>query len=295
MSHKASSRFGPSIICGNPVLPYSARYTPRLWSNPSAGKQPFALPVNSLPKLASMGVHTQFESDDEGQISSPVPSKNVAKRSMSKPDSRPMSASDPPKYPERARRRPSKRGSMSQKPAGAQIRALERLLENKAHTLPVAARKQKEQELAELRRLAGEKTRRKVESSIAKKYHMVRFFERRKLERTLLALEQKQEVNPKVQAKKMQVMKDLNYVRNFPRGRKYVALFPKGGHTEESRAEVEAIHAEVERFLKGSSIDNAPASNDAPKSGVTNGDTDFGDEDDSAEQTDDFFLEDTVE
>lgn len=243
-----------------------------------------------------MGVHTQFGSDDEGQTFSPVPSKNVATISMQKPDSRPMSAGSRPRYPERARGRPSKRNSMSQKPAGAQIRALERLLKNKAHTLPVAARKQKEQQLAELRRLAGEKTRRKVESSIAKKYHMVRFFERRKLERTLLALEQKQEVNPKAQAKKIQVMKDLNYVRNFPKGRKYVALFPKGGHTEESRAEVEAIHAEVERFLKGSSIDNAPAPNDTPKSSVTNEDKDFGDEgDDNAEHTDDFFLEDAAE
>lgn len=251
-----------------------------------------------------MGVHIQFGSDEEDQAFSPTQSKNNdVVRSKSNVMSIPTNS--PPKRAEATtKRQSSKRGQTSQKPVGAQIRALERLLKNKAHTLPVAARKQKEQQLTELRRLVGEKTRRKVEGSIAKKYHMVRFFERRKLERALSALELEKEVGPKAQAKKAQVMKDLNYVRNFPKGRKYVALFPKGGHTKKSRAEVEAIHAEVERFLKGSLIADKTAPNDTQQCGCTSKENDEvhvdgcsikGDDGNNCDQTDDFFLEDDAE
>lgn len=240
-------------------------------------------------------MHTTFDSDDEGQSTA---SKSVERA----PKSKSFSTTEPTNIHTKAvttvRGRGRKRSTALQKPVGAQIRTLERLLKNKSRALPPAVRKQKEEQLTQLRRLAGEKTRRQTEGSIAKKYHMVRFFERRKLERILHALQQKGDTGPDDQEKKAQVVKDLVYVRNFPKGRKYVALFPKGGHTDESRAEVAAIRAQIDNFLNASSLVDADAGNKPSKSRPTDGNTHPDDDngtDNSVEEMDDFFLEDAVE
>lgn len=142
--------------------------------------------------------------------------------------------------------------SSMRRSVSSQIRGLERLLKNKGKSLPEKVRKAKEAHLAELQRLAGERGRRKSEFYVSKKYHMIRFFERRRLERVLQRLEQKPE-SPEVVSEKTQVLRDLKYVNNFPKGRKYVALFPKEGHTEESKQRVEAIRAEIDHLASHSS------------------------------------------
>lgn len=194
-----------------------------------------------------MVIHKVFGSDDEETFAQPTENyEPTVKPSVA---SVPMSGKNrfEPETPV-LQKRLSRRGP-SQKSVSSQIRSLERLLKNKGDTLPDAVRSQKLQQLTELRRLDGEKTRRHTERSIMKKYRMVRFFERRKLERNLYLIEQRGNRPEDMEAKRL-IEKDLFYVQHFPKGQKYIALFPKEGHTDQSRAKVEAIRASIQRSLR---------------------------------------------
>lgn len=215
-----------------------------------------------------MGTHKRFDDDGESVSTTPTaPSVHLK--------SAPTSTTNPPlhRYP-RSGRPHGKRGG---KPLAGQIRGLERLLRNRASTLPPAALSAKRAELAELQRLQAEHGRRDRERRVSKKYHMVRFFERARLERQLRAIEQKGNADKDAQERK-QIERDLLYIRRFPKDRKYVALFPKGGHDERSRALVDAIRAELEG--------NQPT-NDSPAPE----EPDAGDDNPKA-LADDFFLND---
>lgn len=128
------------------------------------------------------------------------------------------------------------------------IRGLQRTLKHQGESMTPAARAAKEEEIASLVALSDDRMRRERERDIAKKYHMVKFFERRKIMRRIEKIKGKE---GKVEEGEVAVLKerrealenDMHYVVNFPKDKPYVALFPSDGHTEESRAEVENMRA----------------------------------------------------
>lgn len=85
--------------------------------------------------------------------------------------------------------------------------------------------------------MANERGRRKHEFKASRKYHMIKFFERRKIERLL--------DKESDHLKKIQLERDLNYVLHFPKDRKYIALFPKAPHSDEMMQTVNEIKDEI--------------------------------------------------
>lgn len=126
--------------------------------------------------------------------------------------------------------------------ASKRIRDLERQLKKFGDTMPPGARKEKETELAGMRALTEERARRKKELENAKKYRMVKFFDKKKIERRLKS----EDENVRHQA-----ARDYRYVTEYPRGEKYVALYPKDGHTEESRKKVDEMRKMIEDTASG--------------------------------------------
>lgn len=136
-------------------------------------------------------------------------------------------------------------------PLKSRIRDLDRQL-SKMERLPADLRIAKERELAALKYELTETKRVKDRNAMVKKYHMVRFFDRRKAERRLKKLEkQLKEVDidggqhhsedagereAKRKSLDQQVLKakvDLSYALYAPLMWKYCALFPKANDGEE--------------------------------------------------------------
>ncbi|QLQ77803.1 hypothetical protein HG537_0A00500 [Torulaspora globosa] len=109
------------------------------------------------------------------------------------------------------------------------IRDLERLLTRKRDSLPDTIIVEKERTLEALRlELENAQLRTRIRRN-AKKYHMVRFFERKKaLRRYKQALKAVEESEGDQKCKEDLVQKsiDLCYVVNFPKAEKYIALYP---------------------------------------------------------------------
>ena len=127
------------------------------------------------------------------------------------------------------------------------IRGIERTIQHLGSDLSAKGRARLENEKASLESLRRERRRREREREMTQRYRMVRFFERRKIERRLEREERRLQEGQGSQQTVRRLRRDLRYVREFPKGRKYVALFPKGGHTEESRKMVERIRIEIEK------------------------------------------------
>lgn len=230
-----------------------------------------------------MVVHKRFYDDDGEQAEQP---EGVVAGPAVKSD--PQFASErKSKQPISIAKNNPRKGSKSKptgvcKSFGAQTRDLERFLKNKGPTLPPQVLKAKKEMLVELQRIASGKQQRKCEFRASKRYHKVRFFERRKLMRQLQRIEEQGNL-PEEAEDKRHVLRDLQYVNYFPKGRKYVALFPKQGHTEESRAKVEAIRADIAQMLGDDTNDRSKTHYDStnhPGDNKTN------------EDDDDFFLAD---
>lgn len=130
-----------------------------------------------------------------------------------------------------------------QKSISSRIRALERFIQNKGNQLPPSAITTKRVELEELRRIANARGKRKVEFKSSRRYHMIRFFERRKLERAL------EKEGPIDKQKLKELKRDLKYVVHFPKSKKYIGLFPKGGLTTLAKLEIDGIRKEIDRSL----------------------------------------------
>lgn len=117
------------------------------------------------------------------------------------------------------------------------IRDLERLLSRKRETLPDTIIVEKERTLEALKlELENAKMRSKIKHN-AKKYHMVRFFERKKaLRRYKKAFEDFKKSNGDESCAKDLLTKkiDLCYVVNFPKTEKYIALYPASGENADS-------------------------------------------------------------
>lgn len=115
------------------------------------------------------------------------------------------------------------------------IRDLERLLTRKRATLPDTIIIEKERTLEALKHeLENAKLRQTVKEN-AKKYHMVRFFERKKaLRRYKKAVKLTDNSDKESDAGRDLVEKtiDLCYVVNFPKTEKYIALYPSNENEE---------------------------------------------------------------
>lgn len=197
-----------------------------------------------------MVIHKRFDDDDDdNDIVKNVKSKLYESLSLSSGSEVPSKRNGI--QPTLGVNKPGKasggKRTSTRRAVSAQIRGLERLLKNKGKTLPENVQKAKQAQLAELQRLMGERGRRQSEFRVSKKYHMIRFFERRRLERILQRLEQKPE-SPEAVSEKAQTLRDLRYVNHFPKGRKYIALFPKGGHSKKSKLRIEAIRTEIDQL-----------------------------------------------
>ncbi|GAV53813.1 hypothetical protein ZYGR_0AK03150 [Zygosaccharomyces rouxii] len=101
------------------------------------------------------------------------------------------------------------------------IRDLERLLARKRDTLPDTILIEKERSLDALRHELDQAHLKQKIKKNATKYHMVRFFERKKALRRYKQALKKNDADELLQRKI-----DLCYVVNFPKGEKYVAIYP---------------------------------------------------------------------
>lgn len=101
------------------------------------------------------------------------------------------------------------------------IRDIERLLAKKRDTLPDTVIIEKERSLQALKyELDQAQLKQKVKKN-SKKYHMVRFFERKKAMRRY-----KNALKNDDEEETLQRKIDLCYVVNFPKSEKYIALYP---------------------------------------------------------------------
>ncbi|AQZ13504.1 EFG1 (YGR271C-A) [Zygosaccharomyces parabailii] len=131
------------------------------------------------------------------------------------------------------------------------IRDIERLLARKRDSLPDTVIIEKERSLQALRHeLDQAQLKQKVRKN-AKKYHMVRFFERKKAMRKYKnAL--KNDADPEELYKRKV---DLCYVVNFPKSEKYIALYPNQENDSLStRERREAFRDTVAKQLQSGSL-----------------------------------------
>lgn len=223
-----------------------------------------------LSLVSAMGIHKRFDEDGkEVSVEKCVSSDarkptGVSSRVISKPG-----RGDHKLHGGKKSKTKSIRG---------QIRSIERLLKNKGSQLTPGAHKAKEEELKELIRLRNEHDRRETEREMATKYRMVKFFERRKLQRTLDKIIEHGD-KPDDAEKKKRILTDLRYVTEYPKDKKYIALFPSGGHTDESRSRVEEMRKEIESKADGKGSKD-PSGADVPADGI------------EFTREDDFFLND---
>ncbi|CAI4063056.1 hypothetical protein SKDZ_07G5110 [Saccharomyces kudriavzevii ZP591] len=131
------------------------------------------------------------------------------------------------------------------------IRDLERLLRKKKDILPSTVIIEKERNLQALRlELQNNELKNKIKAN-AKKYHMVRFFEKKKALRKynkLLKKSNESTVDKDLQDKLRAAKIELCYVINFPKTEKYIALYPKDVLSTDPKG-VELTNIKRDQFL----------------------------------------------
>lgn len=100
-----------------------------------------------------------------------------------------------------------------------QIRDTQRLLSRA--NLPADIRVEKERKLAALKLALADHEQSEMERALQVTYKMVKFFDRKKAERHLMKAMKKND-----DAAKEEAIKNINYIINFPKDRKYISLFP---------------------------------------------------------------------
>ena len=148
--------------------------------------------------------------------------------------------------------------STAAKPIQRRIRDLERRLAR--GNMPEGLKAAKLREIEELKRQGAVEKARNAEEKIQRRYKMVKFFEERKLIRRLkstakkLAQATEAEERRALEASTAQLKEDLEYVTNYPRGRKYLSLFPKlkEGEVidEATRTMQDSIRAEIKETIR---------------------------------------------
>ncbi|CAI4063434.1 hypothetical protein N7582_002411 [Saccharomyces uvarum] len=133
------------------------------------------------------------------------------------------------------------------------IRDLERLLKKKKDILPSTVIIEKERNLQALRlELQNNELKNKIKAN-AKKYHMVRFFEKKKALRKynkLLKKVNESDADDKDLQDQLRATKvELCYVINFPKTEKYIALYPNDTPSTDPKG-VKLTNMRREQFLK---------------------------------------------
>ena len=122
-----------------------------------------------------------------------------------------------------------------------QIRGVQRYLRRKDIT--AEARATNEKKLKQLQQQQLNRIRVDKEKKISKQYHGIKFFEKKKLLRKQRRVQKRiQEVSKAgsekeqyaLQAELKQIENQIIYVTHFPKGKKYVALFPNKNKDDES-------------------------------------------------------------
>lgn len=236
-----------------------------------------------------MGAHIRFDDDgSEQNVKTPIhpfnttPTKRPSNPKPNASSSRVLKAEVQIKKSSKNKRHLSRRanGAHKAKSTKNQARTIQRLLNNKGNELAPCARKEKEEELKQLRRVCDEHDRRELERKMVERYRMIRFFERRKLERILGKIVKNGSRAEDAEQKK-QVLRDLRYVTEYPKDKKYIALFPSEGHTEESLQRVEEMRKEIEGGLMKQNAGEIDTLSTGPKS-----------EQQVSAERDDFFVND---
>ena len=122
-----------------------------------------------------------------------------------------------------------------------QIRGVQRYL--KRDDLSAEARATNEKKLKQLQLLQKNRIRTDKEKKISKQYHGIKFFEKKKVLRKQKRLQKRLTENAKtlsekekyeIQTELKQAENQLIYITHFPKGRKYVALFPNKNRDDAS-------------------------------------------------------------
>lgn len=126
------------------------------------------------------------------------------------------------------------------------LRALERLI--RWRNLAEPALLEKREELERLRGVYERKRRNAEKAAITRKYLPLRKMEERRILRRLDRLRSTRLEDSQAQEDEVRSLeRDLVYVRHFPDGVKYVALFPKSGHTKRAKKLIERYRRRIER------------------------------------------------
>lgn len=113
-----------------------------------------------------------------------------------------------------------------------QIRNIERLITKHHDSLDDTVLVEKERELEALRLELIQTESRSLSRKNSRRYHMVRFFERKKAlrrYRKAISALKNGDGNSELQAQLRKCEVDLCYVVNFPKTRKYISLYPNHG------------------------------------------------------------------
>jgi len=139
------------------------------------------------------------------------------------------------------------------------VRDIERLLSRPNSTLLADARVENERALEAFKHELSIAMQSRTEQKMAKKYHMVRFFERQKATRRLnkvmrgLKLHNEERSVPEDLRQKIRDAEvELNYTLHYPRGEKYISLFKDPGTGTDAIEKRNAIKRDIElRMEKG--------------------------------------------
>lgn len=136
-------------------------------------------------------------------------------------------------------------------PISKRIRDVTRLL-NKPD-LDTAVKAAQEKKLAALTDELEQRKRVALERKYASRYHKIRFFERVKLERRLAKLSRQQAssigLSSAEESEMQQLVEDLQYVLNFPKGEKYISIL-KTAEEPEAQAHLEAERARLRGLVQ---------------------------------------------
>ena len=127
-----------------------------------------------------------------------------------------------------------------------------------------------EQKLHQLQEEADEQRKRARTKKIDARYKRIKFFERRKLERRRKQIEKEREERPEdvalLQARN-QILEDLEYVRHFPSGEKYVSVLVEGDeHAQRKRQELRQIIRDRRNEAERTTSDDSASASDSETS-----------------------------
>ena len=116
--------------------------------------------------------------------------------------------------------------------------------------MPAKVRLAQEAKARELQKLVDQTQKTRKETKIAKRYHMVKFFDRRKVEREIDRLQKLRDGGEHSRELEGQVAKlrdDLMYVRHFPNDERYVSVVQ--AKDEKALRKIKAIKGRIRRKL----------------------------------------------